>query len=481
VDMASAQGDVSVNKLNGLLLDAMNQSRALFHQLESQNETIERLRAENEQLRHEVESLKTRRQQIGSDVDVAAQLDHLFEQDAAKQAEIERLKLELRAGRKDRSRQRTKASQLASPHTSSDGVEHVSSSGMLRISPYSTPFHPPPKDNPKRRSVEEPRTSPAAKRARTDDYTGPLHELSDHETNIVKPKQDRKSRDRRDHGAEAILAVAEDGEDPSKGDEQSAKIEPPSDKVYTGIHGRLGALMSTTTPANAALARPGQRYVKSSSPQTPAQRQTSFSSDGGITGTSTKERPSGLRFLRPARHREQAAEDEEPLRSRPLSKLNLSHFKLNPAWTTDMQEVLIRDKGTKKCLPGCTRPECCGNQMRALAMTVGPDIQLSDDDLLLDFLGPGSEEKITNLTNVARDNLLHEARVKRAANQYGKLYKKAQERAVSPAGFWGTDIAGSQEVKQQREEARLWERAEVERRLSEATRQNGQWVFADEG
>ena len=118
--------------------------------------------------------------------------------------------------------------------------------------------------------------------------------------------------------------------------------------------------------------------------------------------------------------------------------------------------------------------------MEALAATLGPDAKVSDDDLLIYLLGPGSEDKIRTLTTVARENLLHEARAKRVADAYGKMHRNLHQRAQSPNGFWNVDMPASQEERTNREEARRRERQEVEKRYREASKEGGKWLFADE-
>lgn len=112
--------------------------------------------------------------------------------------------------------------------------------------------------------------------------------------------------------------------------------------------------------------------------------------------------------------------------------------------------------------------------------TLGPDLQISDDDLLLEFLGPGSEQRIRTMTKLARENLIHDARVQRIANKYGKTHRNQHERAQSPVGFWDTGMPSTQEELRNREEARKREKQEVEKRYLEACKEGGKWIFADE-
>ncbi|KAF7503081.1 hypothetical protein GJ744_004328 [Endocarpon pusillum] len=64
-----------------------------------------------------------------------------------------------------------------------------------------------------------------------------------------------------------------------------------------------------------------------------------------------------------------------PYRTLPPSSLNPSHFKLNPAANHNLSyayTAVVRNQSERKCLPGCTRPECCGRQFAALAQTLPP-------------------------------------------------------------------------------------------------------------
>ena len=478
--MDASSDYASLNRLNGVLLDAMNQSRALFSKLEEQTRTIERLRCENEQYQKDLQALKNGQEQQPAADDAAAQLDYLFQQDVVKQAEIERLKKELRKAQKSRPGQALHRSQLASPLTSSDPVDHIPSS---RLSGSSNAAHGIAKARPHKRPSSEGHAesvSPANKKRRREEDSA-LHEVSNNVVDGVRTKSGRKNQSRSEHGAEAIPIIAEDGDDHDTETRGGHSGHHVTEKKQPGLHRRLDALLSATSPSNASLGKPLQRPAKSLSPRTPVVSRPLLlrqSSNEIVTISKPERPPSGMRFLRPARHKELAPEDEEPLRSRPTTRLNLSNFKLNPLYCD--QDESARNKEAKKCFPGCTRPECCGKHMRALAMMMGPNLKISEDDLLLDFLGPGSEKKITTLTSVARENLLHEARVKKVANDYGKLHRNGHERATSPTGFWNTDMPGSQEMKQNREEARKWERAEVERRYQEACMADGRWVFADE-
>ena len=120
--------------------------------------------------------------------------------------------------------------------------------------------------------------------------------------------------------------------------------------------------------------------------------------------------------------------------------------------------------------------------MKVLAETLpklpGHD-RLTDDEILLDFLGPGSGARIAGLTNLAKKNLLAEAKVKRVAQSFGKS-RADYDHGRDPPGFWSTDMPGTQEDEENKEKARKMEREEVKRRQEDAVRGQGKWIFADE-
>ncbi|RMZ78258.1 hypothetical protein DV737_g3967, partial [Chaetothyriales sp. CBS 132003] len=137
--MEGSSNDDSANKLKETLLDAVTHSRALFNLLEDQKCTIESLRRENDKLRYEIDQWKN------ATPDVTAQLDHLFQQNAAKQAKIESLKADLRAAKGEgaRASASSKGPLSPAPAVSSDDVDGApfllpdnhTSTATLRLSP----------------------------------------------------------------------------------------------------------------------------------------------------------------------------------------------------------------------------------------------------------------------------------------------------------------------------------------------------------
>lgn len=162
-------------------------------------------------------------------------------------------------------------------------------------------------------------------------------------------------------------------------------------------------------------------------------------------------------FVRKASLLDTAPEDDEPLRSRPLHRLNLSHFKHNLMFIPGHDFAFAEADGSK----------------------YKKNYYRSEDQLLLEFLGPGSEGKIRLLTPLARANLLHEAKAKRTVNAVDNTDRLDFGRSSTPPGFWDVEIPSTQEQRKNREQAKVKEREEVEWRYREAMK-NGRWLFVDE-
>ena len=285
----------------------------------------------------------------------------------------------------------------------------------------------------------------------------------------------KKRRVSTTRGAEAISSLAEDGEDHNpKSDSATLTTKTKKPSVTTATaHGRLGQLLSDPNPPRPRLSG-ADAFLP---PRRPAVVRDSP--------------PRRTRFSKPkARKTTVDAEDEEPFRARPLHRLSLNHFKINPETNEGLDfayREVVRNHHARKCLSGCT-DRCCVDKWRALAHTLYNtdnrgdetlDQQISNNSLLLDMLGPNSEEKIRTLTPAARANLIEEARVRQISAQYSK-HRAAHPRAASPPGFWDADMAGSQETAENRAKADKLEKEEVERRYQDAMKGNGRWVFADE-
>ncbi|KIW37897.1 uncharacterized protein PV06_09878 [Exophiala oligosperma] len=473
----------------------------------------ESLAQENEKLRHELEESRQKQNQLS---EMTVQFEQLFRKDVEKQAEIDQLRSKLRLFQARERKWRCSNPSVSSPIILSDDAD----ANANTTSPRTT----------KRKRARS--RSPEVLK----EITGNVTTGSSANTPTTRPKFKRHS----DRGADAIPTVAEDGEDYSEnlhsdGLASEKPVEGNGDDTIASKN-RLKALL-TTPAANSSVLLPRsdgstsiisrksrgtpspittteyqqqqqqhqQHKLQTSTPSGEAASTstiTTTTNPSTATATATTTKPNTTNrttssttsvrkppFLPPkssSRNVPPGPEDDEPFRSRPVARLNLTHFKINTAYTGGVDyayDEVVRGRSARRCLPGCVRPECCGHQFRVLADTLPvTDDDLSEDDLLLAFFGPGpeSEAKIRNLTAVARANLVHEARAKRLADLYGRAHRQTFDRAQSPPGFWNTEFPSTQEDRENRERARQREREEVERRYCDAKRGGGRWLFADE-
>jgi hypothetical protein len=177
----------------------------------------------------------------------------------------------------------------------------------------------------------------------------------------------------------------------------------------------------------------------------------------------------------------------QPLRTRPVNELTLQDFKVNPKYNQGygyaFREV-VRNQADRRCLPGCTKSECCGAKFRVLA-EAARDLKKdptasqeeADERLLEEFLGDNSY-KLRNMTKAERDETLMRALTRDLANNIGK-HRHAFERRQSPPGFWRSDFPNTQEQLQDRAKAEQLEREQICHRYEEAMRR-GAYIFRDE-
>ncbi|KAA6409670.1 MAG: hypothetical protein FRX48_06282 [Lasallia pustulata] len=187
--------------------------------------------------------------------------------------------------------------------------------------------------------------------------------------------------------------------------------------------------------------------------------------------------------------------EDEPLRARPLRRLRLDDFKVNPACNQGYDyafDEVVRNRDQRKCLPNCTRPECCGAKFQKFVELGGfvtprkPGLWSSSpvDEgeeevrLLEEYLGY-DRTRITGLPEDEKRQLVNQAKANQFANEHGR-HRQAYERNPSPPGFWRTDMPTTQELEEDREAAQQMMRRKVEERHREAMRSGGRWMFRDE-
>ena len=462
--------------------------RQQLRKLESKVGNVDRLRQENQSLQQQLqEALAAKSQDASDDAhfrvpatqpvntppasdEITPHYTQLLQQYHQQASIIDTLTGLLRAEKEKSKKWRLKYNITSSPaptppHRTPDPIQPPSLPGIALQYP-STAFDPTPIDDECTRVSASPETEEQRIEKPTHIKIELLQETSG---NSRKRRKVLSSRD-----AEAITSIAEDGEAHNrKWNSTGAKAVNPknSSPALATAHRRLGTLLAEPTARPRLLGpdaflKPGKTAVDPGPLRKP-------------------------RFLKPKSRKSFAdAEDEEPFRARPLQRLSLNHFKINPETNEGLDFAyrdVVRNHHERKCLSGCT-DKCCVDKWRALAHTLYDtdnrgdetlDQQISNNSLLLDMLGPGSEERIRTLTPSARANLIEEGRVREMSARYSK-HRAAHPRAESPPGFWDTDMPDTQETAENREKAEKLEREEVERRYRDAMKGGGRWMFADE-
>jgi hypothetical protein len=173
--------------------------------------------------------------------------------------------------------------------------------------------------------------------------------------------------------------------------------------------------------------------------------------------------------------------EDEPLRSQPWQSLGLGDFKINPKFMgSDFAfSEIFRGREQRRCLPGCTKPDCCGNAFRKAIEMGAVQTNKTDAEVLEQYLGRNFNQIVAAYASEKRKHLIIQARAYALANQHGK-HRQAYERPRTPPGFWRTDMPSTQEAEEYRVKAYEMERLKVEERWREAMRDGGRWIFRDE-
>ncbi|MCJ1249666.1 Peroxisomal membrane protein pex16 [Trapelia coarctata] len=338
----------------------------------------------------------------------------------------------------------------------------------------------------------------------------------------------RKLR-RQQSGSAAVPILAEDGEgnpqDTARAQETiQRKNQPAIDGTRRSptadqVHRRLGGLLHGPTPETPPLSTNGEpsmavtprTSIKKSSRNTEVSSATRDTTAQNLhIACKTANTPSGnVRhdILRPrastpaprASHiieaRSSALPNKERLRDRPVHQLHSDDFKINSAANHGLDfaySEVVRKRDQRKCLPNCTKPECCGDKFNRMVKIGG--FGLHQHHSLWDSSPVGEQEanyrlinahfglnakQIDELQEEERSHLLDKAKADRLAREYGK-HRHAHERQASPPGFWRTEMPTTQELEADREIAKEEERKKVEGRYREAIREGGRWMFRDE-
>lgn len=189
--------------------------------------------------------------------------------------------------------------------------------------------------------------------------------------------------------------------------------------------------------------------------------------------------------------------EQETLRSKPRKFLRPEDFKINPihnhGYAHPISEV-VRNRDQRNCMPGCTRPNCCGSAIRKVVAMGGhfpsprksgfskgvPLEYDSDEDerCLQAYLGD-DYHRLKNLPWEDMEELLWAARTEQFANAYGK-HRYHYGRQQTPPGFWDADMPNTQQEIKNKTIAKAMQKAKIAEMHREAMKPGGRYKFRDE-
>lgn len=336
---------------------------------------------------------------------------------------------------------------------------------------------------------------------------------------------------RQDRGAAAIPALAEDGDESAyvakkaKANSDDSAAPEKFTKV-PGAHHRLGALLGDSSPAKSLLESKENlpAIVKdSSTPITRSNiRSSKFPTKTPLTMPARRSMPDSPEKNAPATEGKgigtlmyekmisknrnptpnptpkptfckpppkepppETKPEHEPLRSRPIARLNLDDFKLNPTHSDYAYHESIRKHDEKNSVSGCTDKNClrCKDIRKFVensnyAHQPGEDTAKTDRLLIENFLGK-DKGRLKKMSAEEKKEILIQAKTQQFADKFGK-HRTRFGRALSPVDYWNMEFPSTQEETRNRELTRVREREKVEERYWEAVRKGGRWIFADE-
>lgn len=475
-------------ELTNTLVLALSQCQDQIQTICDQAARVEQLQLENTRLRTELQNATQKQRDAVAPEDSSSQVDDLFQKHVEAQAEIQRLKKKLKQY-KDKANNLL-AVPLSSPSTRSSTPSPRSPRSPLRQSRIieATSIHVP--------------SSPPRKRLRLEKEA--LREVSLNTAHNVSPTANTSEKSISEKNAAAFPLVGEDTQryrlshEPENIDDSTV---PSRSSVYHQLDGLLAAstprspltLSASLNPRPVPVTPPvtvarafnisNMSHVTSETPPPKVSKQQNSSNKEPsanepaihVSRSSIVQSHHASSLHAQDKISKRRRDDDDPLRARPLSGLALKHFKPNPRWLDShgvSYDEFLRGQNAKRIgALAATLPRLPGQHEQSNAV--------ADDELLLEFLGPGSEDRITRLTQVARTNLIMEARTKHIAKYFARQ-RADYDREQDPPGFWSIDMPDTQEGEDNRKKAIRLEEEEIKKRYDDAVSGHGRWIFADE-
>ena len=314
---------------------------------------------------------------------------------------------------------------------------------------------------------------PASKAATHD----ALRQISHNITAVVNnARNSMNTKRKRAHQREPFQfgLLSEDGDDQTS--QAVGAVENHAPQIY--VSHRLDTLLDVPSPGRLPLKRrrTPERAVAQRREPKPKEPEYIKAETIDVVPKPVFRRPRGLEISPPPLQPE-----DEPLRLRPRQLLRLEDFRINPKYMGENYAFAdtFRGREQRRCLQGCTRPDCCGDAFRKAVELGAVKNTKGDSQLLEEYLGPDFASLMGAFAPDKRNDILAQARAHSFANQHGK-HRHAFERRSTPPGFWRTDMPSTQEEQQDRAKAEEMEMAKVEDRWREAMRDGGRWKFRDE-
>jgi hypothetical protein len=259
----------------------------------------------------------------------------------------------------------------------------------------------------------------------------------------------------------------------------------------TPTHGRLHSLLNDNSPKKSgAFLSPARLRHGSTSPRLDKKNIENIApEETEETGDALNKPPpiAGASKATPLRRHDKGNPSKPGrLRDRPLAGLRPEDFKVNPRSNNGYKHAfdeVVRSREERAELSGCTDPNCCGRQFRAMAESElsagGPGIlsRVADIKMMEDYLGAEAYQ-LVDMTREERQETWLKAKIQDMANRMGR-HRHRFARRPSPPGYWNPDFPSTQEIEKNKEEAERAERSLVEERWREAMR-GGRWLFRDE-
>ncbi|KAK3905130.1 DNA repair protein endonuclease SAE2/CtIP C-terminus-domain-containing protein [Staphylotrichum tortipilum] len=260
--------------------------------------------------------------------------------------------------------------------------------------------------------------------------------------------------------------------------------------AQTPIPGRLQSLLNQSSPEKKTPFLPSVRASRQGMKRGVGDKDAE-DTPPGHTGRSHKHLS---RTLSPANgpltaspRRRSPAKAPVRLRDRPMAELRPEDFKVNPKSNNGYKHAfdeVVRNREERAELAGCTDPNCCGKDFRAMAESElsagGPGVllRIADTKMMEEYMG-SEAYRLVDMTREERQDTWLKAKIQDLADRYGR-HRHRYARRPSPPGYWDPDFPTTQEIEQNKEEAEKLERAMVEERWRAAMRGAGRWLFRDE-